>query len=111
MHCGELTVAQRPFLSLLYLVHAVEINLVSISKAEVIRCQQVTSAVIIEVKKPPYTLKKKNKTNQNPIPLYSKYISKHFEEKGFTSCERQSVMAESLSVYDEENSCKHFIYK
>lgn len=54
---------------------------------------------------------KKNKTNQNPIPLYSKYISKHFEEKGFTSCERQSVMAESLSVYDEENSCKHFIYK
>lgn len=74
MHCGELIVAQRPFLSLLYLVHAVEINLVSISKAEVIRCQQVTSAVIIEVKKPPYTLK--NKTKQIKTPF--RYIQNTF---------------------------------
>lgn len=68
-------VAQGSFLSLFYLDHYVDINLVSSLKPLVIHCQQVTSTVIIEVRKPWHMLK--NKTNQNPAPLYSKYISKH----------------------------------
>lgn len=77
-------VAQGSFLSLFYLDHYVEINPASFFKPLVIHCQQVTSTVITGVRKLLHTLK--NKTNQNPAVLYSKYVSKRLEGKGSTPC-------------------------